>query len=197
MVAAIATLIRGNHATSTRADAAAPSAVDLGAGLGLYVKSLRSANISAEGYEGAANVEEVSEGVVHHKDLTEPFTPCRAFDWVLHLEVAEHIPREHEPSLLHNLNCSARHGLVISWGAPEQGGVGHVNERSKEYVQQALRPYGLHLDHAASSTLARVAHYTWFRRNVQVFVRRGHGMAHGMAHGGGSHARHAEHDATL
>ena len=90
-------------------------------------------------------------------------------------EVAEHIPRAREPTLLYNLNCSCRHNLVVSWGAPGQGGVGHINERSKEYVQNALIPFGLHIDATASISLARVSKYRWFERNVQVFERaRGH-----------------------
>jgi len=148
-----------------------PTAIDMGAGVGMYVRFLRNASIAAEGLEGALNAEDMSAGVVHHADLTQPLKPCRRYDWVLNLEVAEHIPQEFEPTLLHNLDCSVRHGMVVSWGAPGQGGVGHVNLRSKEYVRQALAPRGLVHDANASASLVREAKLPWFKHNVQVFRR--------------------------
>ena len=63
--------------------------------------------------------------------------------------------------------------MVISWGAPGQKGAGHVNLRSKEYVVGALAPFGFVRDATASAALSRVAHYPWFRHNVQVFRRAG------------------------
>lgn len=50
-------------------------------------------------YDSAINVQEQTDGLVHFMDLTQPHAadewPCVGADWVMSLEVAEHIPVEH------------------------------------------------------------------------------------------------------
>jgi hypothetical protein len=128
LATAVAALINTTHrAQGDRR----PTALDLGAGTGHYVRFLREHNIRAFGREGATNAEEMSGGLVRQADLSMPLVPCKPYDWVLNLEVAEHIPREREANLLYNLNCSCKHGLVVSWGAPGQSGVVRCRARTR------------------------------------------------------------------
>lgn len=62
------------------------------------------------GYDGAGNAEEVSGGFLRFVDFTLPLCLPRT-DWVMSLEVGEHVPQEHEASYVRNLhrhNCARR-----------------------------------------------------------------------------------------
>jgi len=56
-----------------------------------------------DAYDGSPFSEEASEGKVQHMDLTVPQYGLPVYDWVLSLEVAEHIPAEFEAVYLDNL----------------------------------------------------------------------------------------------
>ena len=75
----------------------------------------------------------MSEGFIQLADLTKKQdfggTTARQYDWVICMEVAEHIPREFEHVFLLNLVASAQKGVLLSWGLPGQNGIGHVNLR--------------------------------------------------------------------
>merc|ERR1712241_1088781 len=68
-----------------------------------------------------------TDGRVRTQRLDEPFDLGRKFNWVLCLEVAEHIPRESEPVLLGNIRRHAANGLVLSWS--EHASDAHPNAR--------------------------------------------------------------------
>lgn len=145
-----------------------PSVLDIGAGKGLYVRFLRSRGVAAEGTDGALNISNITHGLVADRDLTRRFDPCRGHDWVLSLEVAEHIPRVAEETYLRNLRCSARSGIIMSWAPPGQPGSGHVNLRTKEEARRLLSSLGFELDEVASTKLRAAATLPWFQRNLMV-----------------------------
>lgn len=68
---------------------------EFGAGKGCYTDALRTAGVAARGFEGAEGVQLKTEGVIAHADLTTALDLGRR-DWVLCLEVAEHVPKQHE-----------------------------------------------------------------------------------------------------
>lgn len=98
-------------------------------------------------------------------------------DWVLSLEVAEHIPPSFEEMFLRNVVAHASKGVVISWAIPGQGGTGHVNVRSHEYVEQRFAKLGWVHDDRASSHLRAVAvsvpasGFHYFNNTMHVFRR--------------------------
>ena len=148
--------------------------LDMGAGKGLYVRFMRTAGMrNVTGYEGVSNIEEMTSGSIHQREFTQPFEPCVSYDVTMCLEVAEHIPHVHEPVFLRNLNCSARHGLVLSWAPPGQLGTGHVNLRSRAAVLKLLDDLGFVVDRAASRFLGEQATFTWFKKNMLALHRRG------------------------
>lgn len=95
---------------------------DFGAGVGQYGHALRarSESIRWRGYDGAGNVEEVTRGFVRFFDLSLPMSLPRA-DWVLSLEVGEHLPHALEPTYLRNIHAHNCKGVIISWAGRSRG----------------------------------------------------------------------------
>jgi len=155
------------------------SVVDLGAGEGWYGKIFLNHQThpvsSYQGFDGAINVEEISNGFVNHMDLTQPSPVDRracgnVADWVLSsVEVAEHIPPEFTDSFLRNVRCRARKGAVVSWAKPGQEGVGHVNNKSLKDFQVLMERWGFKLDEDATKTLRQRCQFQWIKHSVSVF----------------------------
>ena len=72
------------------------SVADFGCGTGSYVKDLRAAGIRAGGFDGNPATSEISEGRCIHQDLSQTLDLGIRWDWVLTLEVVEHIPPDLE-----------------------------------------------------------------------------------------------------
>ncbi|CAG5124210.1 unnamed protein product, partial [Candidula unifasciata] len=51
-------------------------------------------------------------------DLTAPQYGLPAYDWVVSVEVGEHIPAKFEDIYLDNLARHAKEGIVLSWAVP-------------------------------------------------------------------------------
>lgn len=157
---------------------AGQSVLEFGAGLGCYTSALRDSRgaglADVRGFDGAPGVAELSEGLVGEADLTTGLQ-LGAADWVLSLEVGEHIPRVHEALLLRNLASHSRLGLVLSWSS-SRGGRGHVNPRPQSYVVARMAALGFEPDRDAAKRLARAATVAyWIGRSVMVYRRRAHG----------------------
>jgi len=142
------------------------SIVDFGAGSGHYCKFLnQTGEFCCSAYDGSEYAPKLTEGAVHTQRLDEPFDLGRVFDWVMCLEVAEHVPTEKEAVLLGNLRRHAKNGLVLSWS--EEGGGAHVNSRSWHEVKKVVEAVGFALDSAASAKLR--PQVSWMRGAVHVF----------------------------
>jgi hypothetical protein len=144
--------------------------LDLGCGHGQYSKGFIQNNIPTSCFDGNPNTPVITEGLCATADLTLPqnFTIS---DWVLCLEVGEHIPEQYEDMFIKNLVSHAKKGIVLSWGVPNQPGDGHVNCRSNEYVISLLQKHGYSFDAALSSKLRYTAELWWFKDTVMVFRR--------------------------
>ena len=104
-------------------------------------------------------------------DLTLPLYGLPLYDWIISLEVAEHIPKNFEAIYIDNLVRHAREGLVISWAAPGQKGYSHVNNRPLDYVKSIMEGHGFKYDAKSSDILRRSAVVDWFKTNINVFRR--------------------------
>ena len=124
-----------------------------------------------DAFDGAPYAEEVTNGSVRFLDLSAPQYGLKAYDWILCLEVAEHIPREFESTFLDNLVRHARRGIVLSWAKLGQGGLAHVNNRPLEYVIDQMSKRGFALDKAATELLQNSCILNWLRNNVKVYMR--------------------------
>ena len=105
-------------------------------------------------------------------DLTLPQYWLARYDWVLSMEVIEHIPAQYETIVLDNIDRAAGHGVVLSWARIGQGGFHHVNNRSPSYVNQTMYSRGFTMDLNASLMLRKQATLSWLRNNVMLFIRR-------------------------
>ncbi|CAE7241422.1 unnamed protein product [Symbiodinium sp. CCMP2592] len=61
-------------------------------------------NLQYRGYGGAGNAEEFTQGFVRFADLSYPMDMAVS-DWVISLEVGEHIPHEAEKEVVANLHA--------------------------------------------------------------------------------------------
>ena len=152
----------------------AGSVLEHGAGLGCYTHYFHeSGKLSrVEGYEGASNVYERSGGLVKHEDLAGAQLDLGNFDWVVCLEVAEHIPGEFEATFVANVITPLPRGIILSWALPDQPGSGHVNGKTNEYVISLMETKGFEFDGEKTRFLRAGAQLPWFKNTVMVFIAR-------------------------
>ena len=147
------------------------SVLELGAGKGCYTEALlRAGQPSVRAIDGAPGVADMTGGLVHTADLTQELR-LGAADWVLCLEVAEHILRAFEDKFLANLHAHNRRGIVLSW-SDNIGGNGHVNIRDNAWVVKRIGAMGYDHDPVAEGALRHsVSDIHWFRSTLMVFRR--------------------------
>jgi len=105
-------------------------------------------------------------------DLTLPQYWLPRYDWVLSLEVIEHIPAQYETIVLDNIDRAAGHGVVLSWAVVGQGGFHHINNRPMTYVNTTMYERGFRMDLNTSLVLRKQAKLGWLKRNLMLFIRR-------------------------
>jgi cyclopropane fatty-acyl-phospholipid synthase-like methyltransferase len=104
-------------------------------------------------------------------DLTIPQFGIRQYDWIISLEVAEHIPEKYEAVYLDNIFRHAKEGILLSWAVPGQGGLSHINKKPIEYVTKVMRDNGFKRDAEKTMKLQTSASLPWIKRNINVYVR--------------------------
>lgn len=164
------------HAYYETATALLTPIYDFGCGPGNYLATLAAAGfLDVTGYEGEPlPVEQRAHANIVKRDLTEPFT-VGAPGHVVCLEVAEHVPAQHEATLIENIARAVAPGckLILSWALPDQGGIGHVNQRSNEYAIGRLTLAGFVYLPTATAAARAVEHpgCQWFRNTLMVFQK--------------------------
>ncbi|KAF4724141.1 hypothetical protein FOZ63_025089, partial [Perkinsus olseni] len=124
--------------------------------------------VDAYAVDGIRGISELTDGAVMEADLTTPnLTLWRQFDCVLSLEVAEHIPKQHERVFLKNLARHAEECLIVSWALPETLGEGHVNSMSEEEShRRVVEVTGFVRDDTATKMLRESAEIEWIASTV-------------------------------
>lgn len=151
----------------------ATNLVDFGCGAeGLYVKYFLTNGLLCEGFDGNPYCEKISKGLVKVKDLSQPFDLGRKYDWVMSLEVAEHIPAKFEKTLLENLDKHSEKGIIISWAKEGQKGIGHCNCRNNDYVKKVFLKMGYENDLETEAKIRKKAKYGWFKNTFMVFRKK-------------------------
>ena len=167
------------------------SLLDLGAGSGQYgycfnhSECAKDLGVVWQGFDGALNAEEFTRNarasevpelpVVKHANLAEPLA-LPAADWVMSLEVGEHMMPESTVQFIANLHRSNREGVVISWARASptwQHGFHHVNNHDNDEIVCLFQRIGYEYDRF-SSELGREAALnegvnTWFWQSFMVF----------------------------
>lgn len=147
------------------------SVLDLGCGNGDYTNHFLRNGIHARGCDGNSHTPEIAGAFCTVCDLTQPIGGGVA-DWVMSLEVAEHIPKKYEEAFLDNIDGMNRQGIILSWAIPGQGGHGHVNERPNDYVVDVMISRGYTLNLGAIKALREASTLPWFGGTIMVFERK-------------------------
>lgn len=146
--------------------------VDVGCGPGHFVKALNQEGVLATGYDidVRGTVRNVAYGDLTNGTINE---------WanvVLCLEVLEHISPEQTMNALENLGRLPKDILIFSAGQPGQGGIGHVNLRTKHEWQALVETatgltYSPDLTHSLLGHVDRRTVPGWFLSNLLIFER--------------------------
>ena len=165
--------------------------VDIGAGVGQLGAVLRdhSADVTWRGYDGGSNIQDYYNRRVRPRgstrrgyimprvcwiDAADRLAPAKVgiHTWVVSIEVGAHIPKTDEPAFISNLAAMSGHGIIVSWAVPGQGGYGHINERSNEYLISKFQKLGF--IHDVSMSLAArdaVRKHAWLRNTLMVLFK--------------------------
>ena len=143
--------------------------VDLGCGDGKYTKFFIENGIKTQGYDGNPYTPLITEGLCKVLDLSEPHMFNPRYDWVLSLEVGEHIPKKFESIYIDNLVNNCEFGLILSWAVVGQAGTGHVNCQNNDYVVERFRERGLKHVKGLGAQFRADAQISWFKNTIMVF----------------------------
>lgn len=144
------------------------SMADLGCGDGWYCKQFKDYGWPVVyGYEGCQEVKEFSVyDDIMIIDLSLRRYVDIYYDFVLCIEVGEHIPKEKEQIFLDNVREFTSKNLIISWALLGQGGRFHVNERPQEYISEQLLKRGFIEHKEITKYLREKAQLKWLKRTV-------------------------------
>jgi SAM-dependent methyltransferase len=144
---------------------------DFGCGPGKYVENFRNNQIESLGFDGNPITQNIANCSV--QDLTCDFQ-LDPVDFLLCLEVCEHVPKDLENKLLKTIDRHINPGgtLVLSWAVIGQNGLGHVNCQNNDYVISKFISMGYSYDESQSKNLRNnVSNATWFKNTVMVFKK--------------------------
>lgn len=149
--------------------------LDMGCGDGFYSWKLFDNYFTIKAVDGNPNTVKLTKELGIVADFSKPID-LGIYDWVLSLEVGEHIPQEYEDTFLSNIDKHNKHGVILSWAVPGQGGDGHVNCKTNEEVILKLKERGYEFDSEETRKLRNVCGIYptpcyWFRNTLMVFRR--------------------------
>jgi cyclopropane fatty-acyl-phospholipid synthase-like methyltransferase len=107
-----------------------------------------------------------------YKDLSLIDNELPIFDWIVSLEVGEHIPKEFQDNFIQNLHRHNKEGIVLSWALPGQGGHHHVNEMTNDQVRNLFHPLGYTSDYEMEKKFREAATLGWFKNSILVFRKK-------------------------
>lgn len=147
------------------------SVADFGCGMGDYVKTFREHGIDAHGFDGNPDTPNLTNNLCKVLDLSQPQHFKKQFDWIMSLEVGEHLPKQFEDIYFQNLHNNNSQGIVLSWALKGQGGVGHFNEQDNDYIKKKLSDLNYINDIDAEEKLRKSSTGNWFKNTIMVFKK--------------------------
>lgn len=142
--------------------------LEFGAGAGFYTKYLRFSGCDADAYEGNPAITHLTGGLVKHLDLTKAINSSIRGSFIVCMEVAEHIPQEYEERFIHNLVSHSDLGIILSWAEPDQGGIGHVNEKNPAQVLELFASHKWVLHTKQTAHLRALAYFGHHKHRTMV-----------------------------
>ena len=107
---------------------------------------------------------------VDYANICDPLLKVPTHDWVLSLEVGEHLPNFCLSTYMALLDRSNRQGVILTW-SQHTSGVCHVNSRGRTEVIQMMEFIGYGVDTRLSLRGMHRATYSWFKHNFLVYRR--------------------------
>ena len=148
-----------------------PIIYDFGCATGEYVNIFINRGLPITGIDGNPYIADIPNCIV--ADLTAPLNMVQA-DFILCLEVGEHIPATYEKAFINNLVTTLKTGgtLALSWAIPGQGGYGHYNEKSNEYIINTLAKHNLvHQIDLTKKFREGIQDVTWLKTTLMIFKK--------------------------
>lgn len=149
---------------------------DFGCGPGWYTNIInRFSKVKCDGYDAnpyTINLVKQNNcvGNFYIADLTTNLEINNKYDWVLCLEVGEHIPHTFEDILIQNLHKNNTKGIILSWAVEGQAGPGHVNCKNNDYVKNRFKELNYTNDTVAENYLRNnISTAEWFKNTIMVF----------------------------
>jgi hypothetical protein len=124
-----------------------------------------------DAFDGAPYVELTTNNKVNYIDLSVPIYHLNVYDWIISLEVAEHIPAQFESIYINNLVKHAKEGVILSWAKIGQDGHSHVNNRNADYVIKLMESKNFSHDFQSSNYFKMKSSLSWLKDNINVFRR--------------------------
>lgn len=161
------------------------SVLDLGAGvgqLGIFLKKSGFNRIKWYGFDGGNNIEQMRGihapvmgdythviPVVCWIDASKPID-MDPKDWLVSIEVGEHIDKEFEYTFIDNLAKLSKKGVILSWAIEGQAGHQHVNCQNNDHVIHQMSSRGMVYDEEQSLLFRKsVSEVVWLSETVMVF----------------------------
>jgi len=145
--------------------------LDLGCGNAFYVSEINKEGIECEAYDGNPYTPELTKGLGKVLDLSQNIDLGKTFDFVLSLEVGEHIPKEFEEIFINNVIKHSHNYILLSWAILGQGGDGHVNEQPNDYIINKITSFGFKYQEEVSSHFRNSAQLSWFKNTLMLFKK--------------------------
>lgn len=157
--------------------ARAESVVDVGCGLGAWLRAFRENGVGCVvGLDGPYVDQSkllIDPGEFRQVDLRRPISLDRTFDLAVCLEVAEHLPARASRPLVKSLTASAPI-VLFSAAIPGQGGTRHINEQWPNYWKSLFAEYGFSRLDAIRPRIWRDDRVEWwYRQNISLFASAG------------------------
>ena len=76
-------------------------------------------------------MQEFTKSFIGFADMTQKVAVPKG-DWVLSLEMGEHVPNRFEAMVIRNIHAHNTRGVILSWARLGQPGNGHVNNHSRK-----------------------------------------------------------------
>lgn len=121
------------------------SVLDLGCAVGHHLAWFRDRGRAVRGVDlhpAAFEHTVIPTAAIDEHDLTEPYRPDQAFDVVVCIEVAEHLPASAADTLVETCTRCARDAVVFSAATPDAQGRGHINEQPRAYWRRRFEAAG-------------------------------------------------------
>ena len=145
-------------------------AYDFGCGHGQYTLKLNKNKIKCKGYDGNPYTKNISNEFCDVLDLTTDFN-FEKKDLVISLEVGEHIPERYESHLIEKIKKHSKKYIILSWAVEGQGGDGHVNCKSNDYIKSKFENDFINLMDD-ENIFREKCELPWFKNTVMIFKRK-------------------------